>query len=773
MSGNNSSKVRYSKAELRSPDFELPSRERAPDAIKFKLFNWSLLPYEAGKERIIKLSCNMCVKSYKMKWPLNTTTLKNHVHNRHLNTIVRLQNEALESDDPMTGSILESSLVINSEPTPTLEDYRGVVSAPILADASLKASSRSRPVHAYFQINEYKQKVLRFIIANGLPFIVLDSPTFGDLVKYLKEDLPETVNRHTIKNDLYRLFYKEMRWLKRRIAENQSRFALTMDEWNSSNNYDFLAITLHFYNNSFELETYNIGFEYLNEFTSYTGETLFKILGETLEDYGLTNRIISITRDNAGPMNSCMSFFADSMSLKGVEFSGDVRCVGHVFNLAIEALLYYTFFRVKRTKKFEASLTEIAEMHPGLGDLALSMKTLPVTVRSIISGIRHNHFLKNSFAKLADKKKSARGVRCGPEVLVRDNETRWLSTFKMIDRFLYFKDEIKDLLRAASARSRSDDLDLECCDISEREWQYLGSLRDILAAFRGPTIKLQASSYSTINRTTPCVLRLLKDIEGHQSEDLESSNPYLAMGISKASEKILEYYPVWDESIEKMKDLFLATVLDPRYKLSFFRDVGLTNAQIDQIERYFYQVFDRYSEEYHKEADEEPEEIVPQKRRRETIDVDLSDDGEDYFLRRDEEAIEHEVDNYLKQPRADCRSPIEFYKDRKATYPIISRIAKDYLAMSAMSAPSESLFSQVGDMVTKKRNRLSPFTIKILALLKSRGKLPDETVLVDEASNVMEDSLAAMEAPLGTRAHQENGGIETERDTQSDVTAAP
>ena len=59
--------------------------------------------------------------------------------------------------------------------------------------------------------------------------------------------------------------------------------------------------------------------------------------------------------------------------------------------------------------------------------------------------------------------------------------------------------------------------------------------------------------------------------------------------------------------------------------------------------------------------------------------------------------------------------------------------------------------------------------------MKSRGKLFDDTVLVDEASNGTEVliSLTAMEAPLGARAHQENGGNGTERDPKVDVTAAP
>ncbi|KAM9886385.1 hypothetical protein OXX79_001421 [Metschnikowia pulcherrima] len=49
-----------------------------------------------------------------------------------------------------------------------------------------------------------------------------------------------------------------------------------------------------------------------------------------------------------------------------------------------------------------------------------------------------------------------------------------------------------------------------------------------------------------------------------------------------------------------------------------------------------------------------------------------------------------------------------------------------FLAIPAMSASSERIFSNVGDMVTRKRNRLQPGTIKMLAILKARDLVVDE-----------------------------------------------
>lgn len=39
--------------------------------------------------------------------------------------------------------------------------------------------------------------------------------------------------------------------LKSKLAKHEGKFALTLDEWKSGNNFDFLAITLHYHDSDF------------------------------------------------------------------------------------------------------------------------------------------------------------------------------------------------------------------------------------------------------------------------------------------------------------------------------------------------------------------------------------------------------------------------------------------------------------------------------------------------------------------------------------------
>jgi len=75
---------------------------------------------------------------------------------------------------------------------------------------------------------------------------------------------------------------------------------------------------------------------------------------------------------------------------------------------------------------------------------------------------------------------------------------------------------------------------------------------------------------------------------------------------------------------------------------------------------------------------------------------------------------------------------IDYYKANEEKSPIIYSIVKDYLAISPSSAPSESTFSKVGDIITKKRNRLLPSTVKQLITLKSWKIIQDEDFLSND-----------------------------------------
>ena len=62
---------------------------------------------------------------------------------------------------------------------------------------------------------------------------------------------------------------------------------------------------------------------------------------------------------------------------------------------------------------------------------------------------------------------------------------------------------------------------------------------------------------------------------------------------------------------------------------------------------------------------------------------------------------------------------LEWWRQNQAEFPNLSKMAQDYLAIPATSVPSERVFSDVGQLVYDRRNRLNGETIRACICLDS------------------------------------------------------
>lgn len=61
--------------------------------------------------------------------------------------------------------------------------------------------------------------------------------------------------------------------------------------------------------------------------------------------------------------------------------------------------------------------------------------------------------------------------------------------------------------------------------------------------------------------------------------------------------------------------------------------------------------------------------------------------------------------------------PLAYWQKREALYPRLSKLAKRYLVIPASSVPCERVFSKAGELITDRRNRLSPTHVNELLFL--------------------------------------------------------
>src|SRR5215207_2546807 len=84
------------------------------------------------------------------------------------------------------------------------------------------------------------------------------------------------------------------------------------------------------------------------------------------------------------------------------------------------------------------------------------------------------------------------------------------------------------------------------------------------------------------------------------------------------------------------------------------------------------------------------------------------------------QAMELEVEAYTREKRANLKvDALQWWFERRSTYPRLYKAAMDYLAIQGSSTASERDFSASGRIHTKKRASMKPETLSAVMLLRS------------------------------------------------------
>ena len=83
----------------------------------------------------------------------------------------------------------------------------------------------------------------------------------------------------------------------------------------------------------------------------------------------------------------------------------------------------------------------------------------------------------------------------------------------------------------------------------------------------------------------------------------------------------------------------------------------------------------------------------------------------------------NEIDRWLTEPNLPLDSTPDdiqrYMRDRRTDFPIIIQIARDFQAIPATSSPSERVFNYAGNLITKKRTRITSENIRYVLYLRS------------------------------------------------------
>ena len=87
------------------------------------------------------------------------------------------------------------------------------------------------------------------------------------------------------------------------------------------------------------------------------------------------------------------------------------------------------------------------------------------------------------------------------------------------------------------------------------------------------------------------------------------------------------------------------------------------------------------------------------------------------------ESQETEISKFMKEdPAEDNQSVLQYWSARSTKYPILSKLAKKFLAIPASSSGVERIFSIAGSLARARRARLQPKTLENVIFLRQSRK---------------------------------------------------
>ncbi len=394
--------------------------------------------------------------------------------------------------------------------------------------------------------------------------------------------------------------------------------------------------------------------------------TIKNAIIEIVNNLNIANRLIGITSDNEAKMIAATKKIGIELDLQGFQH---YRCAAHVLNLVVEAAL-------------------------SAGVIPEPLKKL----RIFISIIRHS-------SKQMDKLKEYFRIEGIPfKMPLPDNTTRWNYTYYMIDRAL----EIKALLVHLVPNLQS----LTNNWPNDEEWAILNDLVNLLEPFAMVTKVISASSYPTIGE----VKWLFWAIKVHLEKPRD--NFRLQHQVDEMKCVFLNYFEIMD------KALHIPAFFDPRYKNSAYGNMSKEDILLPI--RAAMIPYEEFITSSSTTTTNTTTTVITNTQTTRSQLMKLSAlETRNYFknfftLTNTQQLITNELDIYFdsNSPEGNV-APLEWWKAHAVEYPILSKMAQDYLAIMSTSVPCEQFFSIAGKQITQTRNRLHPGTIRACLCLKS------------------------------------------------------
>ncbi|XP_077211612.1 zinc finger BED domain-containing protein RICESLEEPER 1-like isoform X1 [Tasmannia lanceolata] len=525
-----------------------------------------------------------------------------------------------------------------------------------------------------------REALNRMIIIDELPFKFVEREGFRHFCSVMQPRF-KLIGLRTVGRDCLAMYAIEKKKLKDLLHKTDQRISLTTDAWTSLQNISYMCLTAHFIDHDWKLHKRIINFCVIS---SHKGEAIGQAVESCMIEWGI-EKVCTITVDNASSNDTVVGYLKKKISNRnGFILDGEffhMRCCAHILNLIVK---------------------------DGISEVIDSISRIRGAVRYIRSSPSRAQRFKFSVEK--------ERITC-KSLLCLDVPTRWNSTYLMLEIALKFQKAFErfgeeDVLFMAELKDGCPNDD---------DWDNARVLTQFLKSFYEATLRLSGSLYVTSNSYFHEIFK----IERLLDESSKSGDTYLSIMAFKMKEKFDKYWGNIDK-INMM--LLLAVVLDPRFKLKYIKfcySKLYASEKVSALTNRVYGVFQRLFVHYQSLATSPPnkvqnlDEIEVDKQNLDACKqtIDLVDSDFVAFLEEESVDTKSEVDKYLEEgcEKQDPKFEIlGWWKVNSSRYKILSKIARDVLAIPVSTVASESAFSTGGRILDQFRSSLTPKLVECL-----------------------------------------------------------
>lgn len=497
------------------------------------------------------------------------------------------------------------------------------------------------------------EMLVRMIVEDLQPLSIVEDRGFRRLLHSLNPRYELPSRREIGRTLLPGIYKKETERIKKEL-EKAKDIALTTDIWTSRQTKGFITVTAHFISPEWELKSAVL--ETVRLTKAHTANNIAEELQLICNKWNMMDKVCSIVTDNAANMVSAIK----AMNIR------QIPCFAHTLNLAVQTA-------VKDTNDVERVKEKL---------------------KQVVSFFHHS-------VKASDKLSELQGQNNMPaKKLIQDVETRWNSTFYMMERYLQQHELVTTTL---CLLGRSD-----MC-LNSDECKLLQSIVDVLEPFEEATKEMSTEKVTSLSKLIPMVRGIQDCINSSNVSDDHS----LVQELKKQMEK---RFPV----LEGNSCLAAATLLDPRFKKVPFAD----KSNIKKVEDRLVTLMRKDDPQNNDASTLQVKVVKPvtvttcQKKKSLWCNFDSKMQNMASSSPQPSTGPYIELRRYLEEPHiARDSDPLAWWKQHETLFPKLSEVAKKFLCIPASSVPSERLFSKAGELISHRRSSLKEENINMILFL--------------------------------------------------------